>query len=305
MTAATSLHKAFVVVLFSVLATAITTPSLPENTNTDGNANNNNNNNNTNSTDIIHIYFSNKPSGTNSTSLLDVSLEYYRKYTNKTIKVHNFNTNAEALSSMLSAPADGRHLGAVGVPHILFYGSVDDRARPFTAEDLSLVYVNSYSPVVLVSAIYSSFDSLLKSAGALGPDDDEYMTLCSPIKYDAYYMLHKNIQKSYPALAAKLRYTVYSAEDGNYAWRTISTMCAALYCDVSTAINLGAAAHVLGVTSEQAVIDLPDTPIFKNIGIDDQRTTIYRGFAVSKNVPDEKKFELVDWLAKVSKVKNK
>lgn len=254
------------------------------------------------SSQVVHFYTTKTSSGVNGTSLLEASRPFYDLYTNISIITHKYTTSAEAIFSMLQGPADGFHIASVGIPNVLFYGSEDDPINLFTPENISIVYVNSYNPIALASEKHKSFDFLIREAEGLG--EDEFMNLCSPEKYDAYYLLHKNIQNSHPKIAKKLKYHVYlNEEGGNYTWESLTRDCAAVYCDMSSALGLNPnVVNILGVTAEQNVIDLPDTPIFKNIGIDDDKTTMYRGFAVSSKVPENMKELLAEWFDKVSRV---
>lgn len=257
-----------------------------------------------NSTEVVHFYTTKVGAGINGTSLLDASRPFYDLYTNISIITHKYSTAAEAIFSMLQGPPNGFHIASVGVPNVLFYGSEDDPIKLFTPENISMVYINSYNPIALASEKHSSFASLIQEAEKLG--DDEFMNLCSPEKYDAYYLLHKNIQNSHPKIANKLKYHVYPNEEGNSTWESLTRDCAAVYCDMSSALGLNPdIVNILGVTAEQSVIDLPDTPIFKNIGINDDKTTMYKGFAVSSRVPERMKELLAEWFDKVSRVNDK
>lgn len=292
------------VLSFVFISSILFNISLSQTTTTDSSSDDNNSNSTAKEPQtpnyVVHFYTTKTTTGINGTSLFDASGSFYYKFTNLSISIHKYSTSAEAIHTMLQAPANGLHIAAISVPNVLFYGTPEDPIKTFSVDNLTVININTYSPIVLVSAVYESLDSLLKSAESLG--DDEYMNLCSPQKFDAYYLLHKNIQNSHKKIANKLRYTTYSMEENNYTWWSLSSMCAAVYCDMSSALELEPVAHLLGVTAEQSLVDLPDVPIFKNIGINDDRTTFYKGFAVSKNVPEEAKKLLAIYYDDVSKV---
>ena len=193
-------------------------------------------------------------------------------------------------SQMNTLPGDGLNIVGINLPHIVFQ-PLEGQVQ-YKTEDITPVFWFHYTPdalVVLESSPYKTFQDFVKAAKA----DPGKITLGGSGLNSANHGAHERINA---AFGIKTTYIPYKGT-GDMTTAVLGGHVGGAMSYTAFAINNKGKMRALAVAMDKRHPLLPDTPTFRELGID-WVDGAYRGIGVPKSTPADVKKRLSDlWMA--------
>jgi tripartite-type tricarboxylate transporter receptor subunit TctC len=195
-------------------------------------------------------------------------------------------------SSANTLPGDGANIYGINLPHVILQpleGTVQ-----YKTDDLAPVFWYHYTPDALVvpeSSPYKTFAEFLKAAQAT-PDK---FNLGGSALNSANHAAHERLNG---AFKIKTTYVPYKGT-GDLANAVLGAQIDGALTYTVFAINNKARVRALAVAMDKRHPLLPDTPTFKELGVDWVDGAM-RGIAVPKSTPPETRKKLSDLFASLN-----
>ena len=195
-------------------------------------------------------------------------------------------------SSANTLPADGANIYGINLPHVILQ-PLEGQVQ-YKTEDLAPVFWYHYTPDALVvpeSSPYKTFAEFLKAAQAT-PDK---FNLGGSALNSANHAAHERMNG---AFKIKTTYVPYKGT-GDLANAVLGAQIDGALTYTVFAINNKARVRALAVAMDKRHPLLPDTPTFKELGVDWVDGAM-RGIAVPKSTPPETRKKLSDLFASLN-----
>lgn len=192
-------------------------------------------------------------------------------------------------SSANTLPADGANIYGINLPHVVLQ-PLEGQVQ-YKTDDLTPVFWYHYTPDALVvpeSSPYKSFAEFLKAAQAT-PDK---FNLGGSALNSANHAAHERMNT---AFKIKTTYVPYKGT-GDLANAVLGAQIDGAMSYTAFAVNNRGRVRALAVAMDKRHPLLPDTPTFKELGVDWVDGAM-RGIAVPKSTPADVKKKLSDLFA--------
>ena len=200
---------------------------------------------------------------------------------------------AQAWSQLNTMPGDGYTIMGTNLPHIVLQPIQKDVG--YKTDDLTNVYFFHYTP----DAIFVPKDSAFKTLKDLidhAKKNPGTVTFAGSGSYSANHLA----QQRFDEMAGTKTTYVPFAGSGPSISAVIGKQVSAGFNYSTTFLNQPDAVRMLAVASEKRLPTHPDSPTFKELGID-RVGGAYRGLAVPKSTPENVRKQVSDMLGKINK----
>ena len=195
-------------------------------------------------------------------------------------------------SQMNQLPGDGYNVVGINLPHIVFQ-PLEGQVQ-YKTEDVVPVYWFHYTPDALVvaeSSPYRTFQDFIKAAKAKPGE----ISLGGSGLNSANHGAHERLDATF---GIKTTYVPYKGT-GDMTVAVIGGHVGGAMSYTAFAINNKGKVRALAVAMDKRHPLLPDTPTFKELGVD-WVDGAYRGIGVPKSTPPEARKRLSDLWAKIN-----
>lgn len=200
---------------------------------------------------------------------------------------------AQAWSQLNKMEGDGYTIMGTNLPHTVLQPL--EKAVGYQADDLTHVYFFHYTPDAIFVPANSQFKSL-KDLVDYAKKNPGMVTFSGSGSNTSNHLAQQRFDEM---AGTKTTYVPFSG--------TAPAMTAVLGSQVmagfnysTSAINAGDKVRVLAVASEERMPNFPDTPTFRELGFD-LVGGAYRGIAVPKSTPEERRKEVSAVIDKINK----
>jgi tripartite-type tricarboxylate transporter receptor subunit TctC len=196
-------------------------------------------------------------------------------------------------SQLNTMPADGYTIAGINLPHIVLQPLEGEVA--YKTEDMTPVYFFHYTPDAIVvpeSSPFKTFQDLIKAAR----EKPDTVTFAGSGTNSANHLAHSKLNRLFDV---KTTYVPFKGTGDLIASVAGGHVSAAM--SYSTfAIQQKGKMRMLAVATEKRLPQFPDTPTFKELGVD-WVDGAYRGIAVPKATPEAIRKQVSDMMDAINK----
>lgn len=199
---------------------------------------------------------------------------------------------AQAWSGLNGINGDGQTIMGTNLPHIVLQPMLQDPG--YTTEDITNVYMFHFTPDALMVASDSPFQTVqdvIDAAAAMpgGVTAGGSATNSANHVANQIFMNETGVETTY------IPYTGTGATETALVGGEVDM----LWGYTTVAVRQGDATRVLAVATEERHPLFPDSPTFKELGIE-MVGGAYRGIAVPSSTPEEIRVQLSDYIGQIN-----